>query len=126
MYDSLPIEPVLRHYQWDGPDLGSNWRPVHCPFHGDQHSSATASEFGFKCYGCGVKGDALGLIRKVEKCDWAGAVLRYEEWSGGSHPELRKTTGRISSPRAPFESRDYERGSGLCQPRIRRRPCEGA
>ena len=41
---------------------GFFFRKVACPFHDDRHPSASVSATYFKCFACGVHGDAVALV----------------------------------------------------------------
>lgn len=47
-----------------------------CPFHDEKSSSFIVSESKniFKCFGCGIGGDAIKFFMSIEKCDFPTAV----------------------------------------------------
>lgn len=47
------------------------WR---CPFHADRNPSLTVRGNGFRCFGCGAKGDAVAFVRRFNQCDFLDAV----------------------------------------------------
>lgn len=53
---------------------GDRYQWMLCPFHPDTKPSARIKEFGFTCFACGVKGDAIKLIRDQEGVDYQTAV----------------------------------------------------
>ncbi len=83
--------------------VGRRWQGL-CPFHAEKTASFSLSgENGlWKCFGCGMGGDAITFIREIEKLDFVGAVehlagktgilLRYTERTEG---EGRKRRGRL-------------------------------
>lgn len=77
MSADLGIAGVLEHY---GADLSrvraSGWRPVRCPFHDDRNASAGVNldKNAFACHACGMKGDAISLIKKREGLDFNDAI----------------------------------------------------
>lgn len=64
---------VLEHYGIFKPE--DNYKIV-CPFHNDKNSSLqiTISKKFFYCYGCGIKGTTLDLIKNFENCSYAKAL----------------------------------------------------
>ena len=76
------------------PAVGSGWRKMKCPFHGDKHASAAIhyDENRFKCFGCEVKGDVYDLIMYKEGGKYSEAIKFAESISlAGSRP-VRKTS----------------------------------
>jgi CHC2 zinc finger len=76
------IRAVLDHYGVEVADR-PGWHPVRCPFHDDEHKSATVCLHDgprdvFVCHGCGVKGDAIHLIMQEEGVDYFVAKQRAE------------------------------------------------
>ena len=122
--EELDLTPVIEHYDGHMPYIavmGSGWRTMRCPFHGDKTASARTNGYGFICNGCGVRGSALTIIMDRESCDFTTAVKLYEEISGRSYESLRSKASRKRSRKVPFESRDYERGHDLFSAGVRRR-----
>ena len=122
----LDIRPVLEYYGVTNPPHGPGWRPVRCPFHDDKTASAGSNGKGFKCQACGVKGDAISLIREREDLDYQDSVRKYEEISGRSYGSLSKAIAPKRRRPLSDEPRDYERNSGLFSLGIRRRPDSGS
>lgn len=60
-----------------------------CPFHGEKTPSFTVypETDSFYCFGCGVGGDVIGFIRKVENLDYIDAVKLLAQRSGMDMPE---------------------------------------
>lgn len=90
----LTISQVLEYYEFDLTKArGSGWSTIRCKFHNDRHPSARVSlaKNAFWCPACGVKGDAIGVIREREHleyreaCDFAANVL------GASHSHVRRS-----------------------------------
>jgi DNA primase len=76
----LTIAQVLEHYGGDLTHVSEHgWRPIRCPFHTDRVKSASVNieQNGFKCHGCEMKGDAIGLIMTRENLDFGAA----NEWA---------------------------------------------
>ena len=80
-----PVAPILEYLGADNvPRVrGGGHRKMRCPFHPDSQPSASVSEYGFVCYGCGVTGDALKLLMQQANMTFREAVERSEELSGG-------------------------------------------
>ena len=66
----------MKHYgvAWIPNSLG--WAKIKCPFHEDDHASASVNlrEQLFVCHGCGVKGDAINIIMKHEGVTYRAAI----------------------------------------------------
>ena len=52
-----------------------------CPFHNDTKPSLFVSEKKncFKCFACGVGGNAIGFVMKIENCDYNEAKLKINQ-----------------------------------------------
>jgi DNA primase len=84
--------------------VGRRWSGL-CPFHAEKSPSFSVNqEEGFyKCFGCGVGGDAITFVREIDHLDFVAAVeslaakanitLRYTDRDAG---EGRKQRGRMS------------------------------
>lgn len=121
------ISRVLEHFgAEDVPDSGG-WRGIKCPFHDDRHASARISpdDGAFACLACGIKGDALALIMKVEKVEFVRALERYEEIVGSPAVTVSGSDAGKSGRRVPTRQRNYERDGGLFSTGVRRRPGSG-
>lgn len=90
----LTITQVLEHY---GADLTRvrpyGWRSIKCPFHGDRMASASVNleKGAFACHACGMKGDAISLIKRNEKLDYRSALEFAERELGSVVSGLRGT-----------------------------------
>ncbi|HEY2815107.1 MAG TPA: DNA primase [Acidimicrobiales bacterium] len=77
--------------------VGRRWVGL-CPFHAEKTGSFNVNEENglFKCFGCGVGGDAITFVREIEHLDFVGAV----EWLAGKagitirYTERREDEGR--------------------------------
>lgn len=116
----LPIREVLEHYGGDVPDVDEMWVGMRCPFHEDRRASARVNETGFACLGCSVKGNAVSLIKEVEKCEWGRAFTLYEEITGRKLSNLQRSTSRKFGGDLPPREGDYEERSGFFPSRLRR------
>lgn len=65
----------------------SNWWGC-CPFHEERTPSFKVDPVrkSFYCFGCHEKGDAIGLVQKLEKLTFSEAVEQLARWSGYSLP----------------------------------------
>lgn len=102
MKTELSIATVLEHYGADTSRVNTvGWRPLRCPFHDDRQASASVNLNlgGFRCHACGVRGDALKLIREREGLDFKGAVAFAQETLGQSVGGVRLTTHRTTARR---------------------------
>lgn len=105
---------VLEYYGVELAPEGPGWKTIKCPFHEDSRASARSNGKGFVCNGCGVRGDAISLIKDREDCDYLTALSKYEEITGTECSTLRKGPVR---KRVSFElsgeKRSYERDGGI-------------
>src|SRR4051812_36461116 len=74
--------------------VGRRWSGL-CPFHAEKSPSFSVNqEEGFyKCFGCGVGGDAITFVREIDHLDFVAAVeslaakanitLRYDDRDAG-------------------------------------------
>ena len=60
-----------------------------CPFHGEKTPSFTVypETASFYCYGCGVGGDVITFIKRIENLDYLDAVKFLAERAGMTVPE---------------------------------------
>ncbi|QHB36994.1 DNA primase [Mycobacterium phage Roary] len=104
MTDESLIVKVIRRYfsDWEAPKpTRSKWTSCLCPFHGDTNKSASISfELNaFNCFVCGVKGDAIKVIRQREEVTFAEAKRIAESLSEGSDGSVPSQPVRKSSRR---------------------------
>lgn len=66
-----------------------------CPFHNEKTPSfSVSSENGFfHCFGCGVGGDVITFIKRIENLDYVDAVKFLAQRAGMSVPEDNKNEG---------------------------------
>lgn len=108
MTDKPLMEAVLEYY---GADLSrvseTGWRALRCPFHADRLASASVhlGKGAFRCHACGVKGDAISLIKDREGLDFNGALNFTAEVFGQRVEGVRHTT-RKDKPRSVSRWRD--------------------
>lgn len=60
-----------------------------CPFHNEKTPSFSVSQEKqfFHCFGCGIGGDVITFVMKIENIDFAEAVTKLAEWAGMQVPE---------------------------------------
>lgn len=124
--DSLEIGKVLTFYGASLPTEGAGWRKMHC-FNTQTHEDKTQSgsinftKGLYKCFGCGIQGNALKIIQLMEGIDYDSSISRYEEITGDSNSELRAHSARKRSREIFGDGkRDYERGHQPFSSRLRR------
>lgn len=68
---------------------GKTWWAC-CPFHFEKTPSFTVNEYDqfFKCFGCGVGGDVITFVRKMESCDFYDACKILAKEAGMEMPEV--------------------------------------
>lgn len=73
--DKLNIVDVVREYVHELKHAGRNYF-ARCPFHSEKTPSFSVNEDiqRFKCFGCGVSGDVINFIEKIEGIDFPKAV----------------------------------------------------
>ena len=61
-----------------------------CPFHNEKSPSFSVSESKqiFHCFGCGVGGDVIHFVSKIENLDFKQAIEALAEKSGITLPSL--------------------------------------
>lgn len=62
---------------------GANYKGL-CPFHGEKTPSFTVHEGKgiFHCFGCGVGGDAIGFLKRVENLSYPETLIRLATRTG--------------------------------------------
>jgi len=94
-----PITRLLQHWfpDWEPPADRREWNPTLCPFHGEEHASASVSfrRNAFVCHGCGMRGDIPALIMRKEGRNYGEAVSYAERVLGGGYAQVqRKPAGK--------------------------------
>ncbi len=117
--DVLDIAAVLLHYGADNIPHGSGWRKMKC-IHGERNASASVNveEGAFTCFSCGLRGDTISIIRKMENdCSFAQACAKYKEITGQEVPNFR--VSRFSGEANAAETKTYE-SDGWLASRLRK------
>lgn len=75
------ISEVLASYGAEVEEAGEGWVSVACPFHEDAHKSASVNEGEglYKCFGCGVQGDAVAVVSKTQGISEGQARAQLKE-----------------------------------------------
>lgn len=83
-----------------------------CPFHNEKTPSFTVypENGSFYCFGCGVGGDVITFVRRMENLDYMEAVKQLADRAGMAR---RRTAMTIPSPKSapPFWRRTARRRS---------------
>lgn len=105
--ERFSVVDALRHYDFLAPmqELDNGQLRGPCPVHSTPHSGGTsfkvtASGLGFRCFGCGAKGNVLDLVAAAEGLKSPHkAALRIEEWldTGLDTNERRGASAPVSS-----------------------------
>jgi DNA primase len=101
-----PIAAILRSFGADVGDYRSGKQKIRCPFHDDSRPSAQVdfTNQRFRCWACGVSGDALDLLVTQEGLNLSAAIDRAEGLVGGADPAVREqrteTPALFGRPRA--------------------------
>ena len=69
-----------------------------CPFHNEKTPSFTVypENGSFYCFGCGVGGDVITFVRRMENLDYMEAVKQLADRAGMALPVWRRTARRRS------------------------------
>ncbi len=117
--DVLDIEAVLLHYGADHVPHGSGWVKMRC-VHGERRASATVNieEGAFTCFSCGLRGDTIAIIRKLENdCSFMQACAKYKEITGQEVPTAQAK--RFYGEASAVETTSYE-SEGWLASRLRK------
>lgn len=68
-----------------GKPNANGWAPCRCPFHKDQHASASVNLVtgAFRCHGCNSKGDMVTFHRRIIGANFKEAVRDLLGLGGG-------------------------------------------
>lgn len=103
---------VFEHYGLNAQKHGKEL-VIHCPFHEDKTPSLKANDTkgGFKCFGCGAKGNILTFTARMERIDTGDATkdareaaLRLAEWFGITSNPAREHERSPASTATTHES----------------------
>src|SRR5690606_41672758 len=64
---------------------------ANCPFHYERTPSFAVEEAEqfFHCYGCGVSGDVISFVQKIESCDFIEACEMLAKEANMKMPEFK-------------------------------------
>lgn len=91
------IDSAITLLTGEAPVRSTGYEKVQCPFHDDSNASASIDwdRERFKCFACGVAGDAIGLIMTVREVSYRTAVqIAEEEVEPSGQPVSRATSKR--------------------------------
>lgn len=88
---------------------GKDWKGL-CPFHEEKTPSFVVHAEYFKCFGCGVSGDAIDFVSRIERISTGEAIkrlaeqagIREEEDAGPSRKRLRPATQALAEEAQQF------------------------
>ena len=83
-----------------------------CPFHGEKTPSMHVhpDRGFFKCFGCGVGGDVLTFVQKVENVPFGDAIRMLASKAGiEMEPENPRRRASAHRARAIYEAESYRR-----------------
>lgn len=87
---AVPIEAVLRRYEWTWVRRRGDRVQGRCPLHGGLREDAFHADLagnGFHCFACGLSGSVLDLVAALEQCSTREAALSLSLWfSTGAAP----------------------------------------
>ena len=101
---NINIVDVIRHYI-PLKKAGSNFKAL-CPFHDEKTPSFNVSERKqiYKCFGCGVSGNAVSFVRDHEKLSFWEAVRKVASLTGFVLPEDNRTDHKSSKTELLFQA----------------------
>ena len=128
------IEQVIHRYHpsWKPPRKREGWVKTLCPFHGETNPSAVVSyeADAFKCFSCGVSGDAIALIKRIEEVDYREAFRIAKALSSGGYEPVSQRASRKQGRRLFSDQGtdlpEYRGQSRKPKARVRRRTFGGA
>ena len=91
----IPVAPTLESLGFD-PIPNRSGVKVKCFFHQEDRPSAVVYTYYFKCFACGIQGDATRLLHDQGGLDWDEAKSRAAQLAGTQHSGVR-TQRRSSS-----------------------------
>lgn len=98
------IENIVSRYIALKPS-GSARSIARCPFHGEKTPSFTVfkANQSFYCFGCGIGGDVVTFIMRIENLDYISAVSKLAEWVGLPLPVNKDNGEKLASQRRLYE-----------------------
>ena len=98
----IPIQDVINLYT-TLKHIGASYKGL-CPFHGEKTPSFVVSPTKgiFKCFGCGVSGDAIGFIMDIEKLNFPEAI-KFLASKYSISMELEEVTEEQLKEKSEFE-----------------------
>ena len=72
--NALSMEDIFYRY-----GIKHNKKTCNCPFHNDKNPSMIFDKNGFKCFGCGKKGDIISFVEYLYNLDFKQAMQKINE-----------------------------------------------
>ncbi|MEA3332864.1 MAG: DNA primase [Pseudomonadota bacterium] len=96
---------------------GVNYKGL-CPFHGEKTPSFTVHQGKaiFHCFGCGVGGDAIGFLKRIENLSYPETLVRLATRAGiDISPYERRRGSAAAQAKARSERENLERAVACAQ-----------
>ena len=96
---------------------GANYKGL-CPFHGEKTPSFTVHEGKgiFHCFGCGVGGDAIGFLKRIENLSYPETLVRLATRAGiDVSPYERRRGSLAAQEKARSERENLSRAVACAQ-----------
>jgi CHC2 zinc finger len=129
-FDRTALPPARSFYECEGFTLtranGKEWcmakgqPPCHKSESG-RSFSVSLSHGGFRCFGCGAKGDLIKFVQLRDGCDFVTACKTLGCWRGNTAAEERKEIVRREQERQWHRQRDAEQKEAERRERLKLR-----
>ena len=94
---------------------GVNYKGL-CPFHGEKTPSFTVHEGKgiFHCFGCGVGGDAIGFLKRIENLSYPETLIRLATRSGIDISPYERRRGSLKEQEKARSERENLSNATAC------------
>lgn len=75
---SVNMTDIVKQFSGETPVMNR----IRCPFHNGHDRNLAIYRDGYRCYVCGVSGDAIGFVRGMTGLDFIGAVREIDRAFG--------------------------------------------